>query len=40
MAIHPPHDPDDALADQIEIIKYLIDKEEYKFVNYSDLLRI
>jgi predicted deacetylase len=37
MAIHPPNDPDDALSDQIEMIKYLIEKEEYKFVNYSDL---
>lgn len=40
MAIHPPHDPDEALADQIEMIKYLIEKEEYKFVNYSDLLKM
>ena len=23
MAIHPPYDPDEALADQIEMIKYL-----------------
>jgi predicted deacetylase len=37
MAIHPPHDPDDALADQIEMIKFLKEKEDYKFVNYSDL---
>jgi predicted deacetylase len=37
MAIHPPHDPDDALEDQIEMIKFLKEKEDYKFVNYSDL---
>ena len=40
MAIHPPHDPDEALADQIEMIKFLKEKEDYRFVNYSDLLRI
>lgn len=40
MAIHPPHDPDEALADQIEMIKFLKEKEDYKFVNYSDLLKI
>jgi predicted deacetylase len=37
MAIHPPHDPDDALADQIEMIKFLKEKEDYKFINYIDL---
>ena len=40
MAIHPPHDPNEALADQIEMIKFLKEKEDYKFVNYSDLLKI
>lgn len=40
MAIHPPHDPDEALADQIEMIKFLQQKEEYTFVNYSDLPKI
>ena len=40
MAIHPPHDPDEALSDQIEMIKYLIEKEEYSFINYRDLLNI
>ena len=38
MAIHPPHDPDEALADQIEMIKYLKEKESYEFIKYSDLL--
>ena len=38
MAIHPPHDPDEALADQIEMIKYLKEKEDYVFIKYSDLL--
>jgi predicted deacetylase len=37
MAIHPPHDPDEALADQIEMIKFLKEKENYNFINYSDL---
>jgi predicted deacetylase len=38
MAIHPPHDPDEALADQIEMIKYLKEKEGYELIKYSDLL--
>ena len=40
MAIHPPHDPDGALQDQVEMIKYLIDKEGYELIKYSDLLKI
>ncbi|MBV9177200.1 MAG: DUF2334 domain-containing protein [Nitrososphaeraceae archaeon] len=40
MAIHPPHDPDEALADQIEMIKYLKENENYEFIKYSDLLRL
>jgi predicted deacetylase len=40
MAIHPPHDPDEALSDQIEMIKFLQEKENYNFVNYSDLSKI
>jgi predicted deacetylase len=40
MAIHPPHDPDEALADQIEMIRFLQEKEDYNFVNYSDLHKI
>ncbi|MGE5633963.1 MAG: hypothetical protein ACM3VV_01905 [Deltaproteobacteria bacterium] len=40
MAIHPPHDPDGALADQIKMIKFLREKEDYKFINYCDLLKI
>jgi predicted deacetylase len=40
MAIHPPHDPDEALTDQIEMINYLKEKEYYNFINYSDLLLI
>jgi hypothetical protein len=38
MAIHPPHDPYEALADQIEMIKYLKEKEGYELIKYSDLL--
>ena len=37
LAIHPPHDPDEALADQIEMLKYLKEKEHYSFVKHSDL---
>jgi predicted deacetylase len=40
MAIHPPHDPNEALADQIEMIKHLRDKESYRFMTYSDLLAL
>jgi uncharacterized protein DUF2334 len=40
MAIHPPHDPDGALADQIKMIKFLREKEDYKFINYCDLFKI
>ena len=38
MAIHPPYDPDEALADQIEMIKHLKEREAYKIVKYSELL--
>jgi predicted deacetylase len=38
MAIHPPYDPDEALADQIEMIKYIKEKEGYELIKYSDLL--
>src|SRR5215211_5152458 len=40
MAIHPPHDPDGALQDQVEMIKYLKEKEGYELIKYSDLPRI
>jgi predicted deacetylase len=40
MAIHPPHDPDGALQDQLEMIKYLKEKEGYELIKYSDLPRI
>jgi predicted deacetylase len=40
MAIHPPHDPDEALSDQIEMIKFLKEKEDYNFVNYTYLPKI
>ena len=40
MAIHPPYDPDGALEDQIEMIKYLKETEDYKFVKYLDLLNL
>jgi predicted deacetylase len=40
MAIHPPHDPDRALQDQVEMIKYIKEKEGYELIKYSDLPRI
>jgi predicted deacetylase len=40
MAIHPPHDPDGALQDQLEMIKYIKEKEDYELIKYSDLPRI
>ena len=40
IAIHPPYDPDEALVDQIELIKHLKEKESYRFMIYSDLLRL
>jgi hypothetical protein len=40
MAIHPPNDPDGALQDQVEMIKYLKEKEGYELIKYSDLPRI
>lgn len=40
IAIHPPYDPDEALEDQIELIKHLKEKESYRFMIYSDLLRL
>lgn len=38
MAIHPPYDPNEALADQIKMIEFLKEKENYEFVKYSDLI--
>jgi hypothetical protein len=40
MAIHPPHDPDGTLQDQIEMIKYIKEKEGYELIKYSDLPEI
>jgi hypothetical protein len=40
IAIHPPHDPDEALVDQLEMIKHLKEKESYEFMKYSDLLSL
>jgi predicted deacetylase len=40
IAIHPPNDPDEALADQIEMIKHLRERESYEFMKYSDLLKL
>src|SRR5215216_678452 len=40
MAIHPPHDPDGALQDQVEMIKYIKEKEGYELIKYSDLLGV
>ncbi len=40
MAIHPSYDHDQVLIDQIGLLKYLNEKEDYQFVNYSDLIKI
>jgi predicted deacetylase len=40
IAIHPPNDPDEALADQIETVKHLRERESYEFMKYSDLLNL
>ena len=40
MAIHPLYDPDGALEDQIEMIKYVKEKEGYELIKYSELLRL
>ena len=40
MAIHPPYDPTGALEDQIEMIKYVKEKEGYELIKYSELLRL
>ena len=40
MAIHPPHDPDGALQDQLEMIRYIKEKEGYQLIKYSDLFNI
>src|ERR671932_1506874 len=40
MAILPPHDPDGALQDQVEMIKYIKEKEGYELIKYSDLLEV
>jgi hypothetical protein len=40
MAIHPPYDPDEALQDQVEMIKYIKEREGYELIKYSDLLEI
>jgi predicted deacetylase len=40
IAIHPPNDPDEALEDQIGMIQHLREKESYRFMTYSDLLRL
>jgi hypothetical protein len=40
MAIHPPYDPNGALEDQIEMIKYVKEKEGYELIKYSDLLSL
>lgn len=37
LAIHPPHDPNEALEDQIKMIEYLKTNQNYKFIKYSEL---
>jgi predicted deacetylase len=40
LAIHPPHDPNEALDDQVKMIEHLITNQDYKFITYSDLAEI
>ena len=40
MAIHPPYDPDEALQDQVKMIKHIKEREGYELIKYSDLLKI
>ena len=40
LAIHPPHDPDEALDDQMKMIEHLKTNQDYKFVTYSELADI
>ncbi len=37
IAIHPPHDPNEALEDQMKMIEHLKTHQDYKFVTYSEL---
>ena len=37
LAIHPPHDPNEALEDQMKMIEYLKTNQNYKFIKYSGL---
>lgn len=37
LAIHPPHDPEQALDDQMKMIEYLKISQKYKFIKYSEL---
>lgn len=36
MTISLIYDPDEALEKQISIVKHIIEKEAYNFINYSD----
>jgi predicted deacetylase len=37
LAIHPPHDPNEALEDQMKMIEYLKTNQNYNFITYSEL---
>jgi predicted deacetylase len=37
LAIHPPHDPSEALEDQMKMIEHLKTNQDYKFITYSEL---
>jgi predicted deacetylase len=39
IAIHPPHDPPEALDQQLEIIKGLENDADYKFKTYDDFIK-
>ena len=40
IALHPPHDPPEALDQQLEIIKGLREEAGYTFKTYHELIQI
>jgi predicted deacetylase len=40
LALHPPHDPPEALDQQLEIIRSLREEAEYTFKTYHELIQI
>ena len=40
IALHPPHDPPEALDQQLEIIRGLKDEADYTFKTYHELIQV